>query len=72
MDAANCVVWGQVLGDAPAVAAGAAKLDRWIAFTGAGAPYEYNSPTYLAIDLEHAGAAGRARRRTPRYASRRV
>jgi hypothetical protein len=61
MDAANRVVWGQILGDDAPVAAGAAKLDRWIAFTAAGAPYEYNSPGYLAVDLSAlALLAGRA------------
>lgn len=52
MDAANCVVWGQILGDATAVAAGTGKLNRWIGLTAAaGAPYEFNSPNYLAVDL---------------------
>jgi hypothetical protein len=72
MDAANCVVWGQILDDAGAVAASTGKLDRWIDFTAAGgAPYEFNSPNYLAVDLNMlALLAGQARDAATRLKAR--
>jgi YD repeat-containing protein len=52
MDSANTILWGEVLAEPELIAAGKAKFDAWVAFTaGAGAPYEYNSPGYVAIDL---------------------
>jgi hypothetical protein len=51
MDAANAILWGEILGDAARAAVGRAKLEAWVALTGAGAPHEYNSPGYLATDL---------------------
>ncbi|MBI3972366.1 MAG: hypothetical protein HY332_13890 [Chloroflexi bacterium] len=52
MDLANTILWGEVLQDERMVAAGNAKLDAWIAYTAqSGAPFEYNSPAYLVVDL---------------------
>lgn len=45
-------VGGQWLGDAHFLALGKSRWTRWIDFTlQAGAPHEYNSPTYGAINL---------------------
>jgi hypothetical protein len=52
LDILNTVLAGQVLGDAHLQARGSDKLDAWIAFTNrSGAVPEYNSPTYLPVDL---------------------
>ncbi|HEY7801391.1 MAG TPA: hypothetical protein VIE40_01835, partial [Dehalococcoidia bacterium] len=51
-DIANSVLGGELLSDAHFAARGARRLDEWLAFTAAsGAPHEFNSPTYLAIDI---------------------
>jgi hypothetical protein len=51
-DIANSVLGGELLDEARHVARGARKLDEWIAFTNAsGAPHEFNSPTYAAVDI---------------------
>jgi hypothetical protein len=51
-DIANTVLGGELLGDARYVERGARRLDEWIAFTNAsGAPHEFNSPTYVAVDI---------------------
>ncbi len=62
-DIANSVLGGELLGDARYVERGERRLDEWIAFTNAsGAPHEFNSPTYAAIDiLRLAAVAGRTR-----------
>lgn len=62
LDAFNTVLAGQVLGDEQLLARGRRRLDEWIAFTNrSGAVREYNSPTYLAVDLVAlAGLAERA------------
>ncbi len=71
-DIANSVLGGELLGARRWVERGARRLDEWLAFTDAsGAPHEFNSPTYLAVDIlrmaavaEHArdrGIAFRAR-----------
>ncbi len=52
MDIANSILWGQILDDQHTVGVGRSRLNAWIAFTAhAGAPYEYSSPSYLAVDL---------------------
>ncbi len=52
LDTFNTVLAGQVLGDEQLLARGRRRLDEWIAFTNrSGAMPEYNSPTYLAVDL---------------------
>lgn len=62
-DICNSVLGGELLGDdliddgesfgARFVARGARRLDEWFAFTSrSGAPHEFNSPTYLAVDIE--------------------
>jgi hypothetical protein len=51
-DICNSVLGGQAIGDERYVERGARRLQEWLAFTdAAGAPHEYNSPTYLAVDL---------------------
>jgi hypothetical protein len=51
-DIANSVLGGELLGEARFVERGARRLDEWLAFTAAsGAPHEFNSPTYLAVDI---------------------
>ncbi|MBI3972364.1 MAG: hypothetical protein HY332_13880 [Chloroflexi bacterium] len=46
------LVGGEWLGDAHFQALGRARWDAWVRFTvGSGAPHEYNSPGYGAIDL---------------------
>lgn len=56
-DVANSVLGGEAVGDAYFVERGVRKLDGWSAFTDAsGAPHEFNSPTYLAVDIERMAA----------------
>src|SRR5581483_9125431 len=51
-DIANSVLGGELLGDRRMVARGARRLREWLARTRAtGVPHEYNSPTYLGVDL---------------------
>ncbi len=52
LDIHNSIVCGRILGDAHHLERGRRKLDAWIAFTSrSGGPHEYNSPTYLGVDL---------------------
>jgi hypothetical protein len=52
LDIHNSILCGQTLGDEHHEERGRRKLDDWIAFTArSGAPHEYNSPTYLGVDL---------------------
>jgi len=52
LDIHNSILCGQILGDRHYEERGHRKLDAWIAFTArSGAPHEYNSPTYLGVDL---------------------
>jgi hypothetical protein len=51
-DIANSVLGGELLGDAGIVARGTRRLGAWLQLTqSAGAPHEFNSPTYLAVDI---------------------
>ncbi len=51
-DICNTVLGGETLGEDEYVDRGARRLDEWFEFTNrSGAPHEYNSPTYLAVDL---------------------
>ncbi len=51
-DIANTVLGGELLGDAHYIARGTRRLDEWLAFTTAsGAPHEFNSATYAAVDI---------------------
>ncbi len=51
-DVCNSVLGGQALGDAYYTERGARRLDEWFEFTNrSGAPHEFNSPTYLAVDI---------------------
>lgn len=52
LDIHNTILCGRILGDGHYEERGRRKLDAWIAFTArSGAPHEYNSPTYLGVDL---------------------
>jgi hypothetical protein len=56
-DIANSVLGGQAIGSDQYVERGARRLDEWWAFTNAsGAPHEYNSPTYCAVDIQRLAA----------------
>jgi hypothetical protein len=51
-DICNSVLGGQAIGDETYVERGRRRLDEWFAFTNAsGAPHEFNSPTYAAVDI---------------------
>lgn len=51
-DIANSVLGGEWLGEPRFVERGRRRLTEWLAFTMAsGAPHEYNSPTYAAVDI---------------------
>lgn len=51
-DIANSVLGGEALGGAESVERGARRLAEWFEFTNrSGAPHEYNSPTYAAVDI---------------------
>lgn len=51
-DISNSILGGEAIGDSEFVERGHQRLEDWLAFTAAsGAPHEYNSPTYMAVDL---------------------
>ena len=51
-DICNSVLGGQAIGDETYVDRGRRRLDEWFAFmNGSGAPHEFNSPTYTAVDI---------------------
>ena len=51
-DIANSVLGGELLGETHFIERGARRLDEWLAFTNAsGAPHEFNSATYAAVDI---------------------
>lgn len=52
LDILNSCLGGELLGDAAIAQRGYRKLVEWMAFTDMnGVPYEYNSPTYGAVNL---------------------
>jgi len=51
LKAASMVMLGRALGQADLQTDGAARLDRWIAFTAKNGLAEYNSPCYNAVDV---------------------
>jgi hypothetical protein len=52
LDVHNRILGGQVLGDEAIARAGAVRLHEWATRTReVGAPHEFNSPTYAAVDL---------------------
>jgi hypothetical protein len=52
LDIHNTVLGSQLPGDAHHHERGKRKLDAWIAYTArSGAPHEFNSPTYCAVDI---------------------
>ena len=51
-DISNSVLGGEATGDSNYVERGHRRLEEWLSFTAeSGAPQEYNSPTYMAVDL---------------------
>ena len=62
LDVHNRILAGQLLGDDAIIRAGVSRLRDWARRTiEAGAPHEFNSPTYAAVDLNClAGIANRA------------
>ena len=51
-DICNSILGGETIEDDQYIERGARRLDEWFAFTNlSGAPHEYNSPTYLAVDI---------------------
>jgi hypothetical protein len=51
-DICNSVLGGEAIADEDYVARGEQRLDDWLELTSAtGAPHEYNSPTYIGVDL---------------------
>ncbi|MEX2247186.1 MAG: hypothetical protein WEC75_10915 [Dehalococcoidia bacterium] len=51
-DVSSSVLGGEATGDETYVERGRRRLDDWLAYTcESGAPQEFNSPTYLAVDL---------------------
>src|SRR3972149_1678818 len=65
LDILHTVLGAQLVGDAHSLERGRRKLDAWIAYTArSGAPHEFNSPTYCAVDINALAAlAERARDR---------
>jgi hypothetical protein len=56
-DISNSVLGGVAIGDASYVERGERRLMDWLDFTNrSGAPHEYNSPTYCAVDLQRLAA----------------
>ncbi len=56
-DVANSVLGGEALGAPQFAERGARRLAEWFEFTNrSGAPHEYNSPTYLAVDIARMAA----------------
>lgn len=51
-DICNSVLGGEALDEPAYVERGRRRLDEWWEFTNrSGAPHEYNSPTYIAVDI---------------------
>ncbi|MDP9236171.1 MAG: hypothetical protein M3P30_02025 [Chloroflexota bacterium] len=51
-DITNSVLGGELLGEAHYIDRGARRLEEWLTFTNAsGAPHEFNSATYAAVDI---------------------
>ena len=56
-DICNSVLGGEAVGDQSFVERGHRRLDEWFAFTDrSGAPHEFNSPTYAAVDIARMAA----------------
>ena len=56
-DICNSVLGGEAIGDPAFVERGRRRLEDWLAFTDAsGAPHEFNSPTYAAVDIARMAA----------------
>ena len=51
-DICNSILGGETTDNDECVERGARRLDEWFDFTNeSGAPHEYNSPTYIAVDI---------------------
>jgi hypothetical protein len=56
-DISNSVLGGEAIGDSEFVDRGHRRLEEWLAFTASsGATHEYNSPTYMAVDIARMAA----------------
>jgi hypothetical protein len=56
-DICNSVLGGELLGEEEYVERGALRLDEWFEYTNrSGAPHEFNSPTYLGVDIARMAA----------------
>ncbi len=52
-DICNSILGGETLGVPYYVERGARRLDEWLEFTNrSGAPHEFNSPTYIGVDIQ--------------------
>lgn len=51
MRAVNLLLLGQARGDSKAVTDGTMAIDDWLAYTAANGIFEFDSPTYYAVDL---------------------
>ncbi|MDP9236978.1 MAG: hypothetical protein M3P30_06205 [Chloroflexota bacterium] len=52
-DICNSIIGGETLAAGYYIERGTRRLDEWLEFTGrSGAPHEFNSPTYLAVDIQ--------------------
>jgi hypothetical protein len=52
LDIHNSILCGRIVNESHHEERGRRKLDAWIAFTArSGCPHEYNSPTYLGVDI---------------------
>jgi hypothetical protein len=62
-DICNSVMGGEALGDRSFVERGRRRLEEWFEYTNrSGAPHEYNSPTYIAVDIMRMAALAEATR----------
>ncbi|MEX0750473.1 MAG: hypothetical protein WD359_06655, partial [Dehalococcoidia bacterium] len=67
-DICNSVLGGEAIDEPYYVERGARRLDEWFEFTNrSGAPHEYNSPTYLSVDIARMAVLA-AQTRDPRIA----
>jgi hypothetical protein len=63
LDIRNTLLGAQLLSDAHYQERGKRKLDAWIAHTArSGAPHEFNSPTYCAVDINALAALAESAR----------
>ncbi len=70
-DVCNSVLGGEALDDPAYVERGAQRLREWFDFTNAsGAPHEFNSPTYAAVDIARMATLAACTPKNPEIALR--